>query len=1010
MPYQPQNKKDLKSSDLKLKADRIIAADAYNLTPDFFEKYKSVFERIGNSVDEIVKSYGFSNKNNSDIINPLKNYNRLLYNTIDKKNTQQGILDIKSSNLDSGIRSISQEDTSNTLEDGIINSFQKITQESFALMEEYRTSCELIPELKRVMKLIVRDIINANEITKRSIHDVYSKPNDDISETTDDVDAINKIIDSEITDKYKIEEKLEIWLYEALITGAKPLLVIPYRDIVKQALALSASQNKDGSYSFKGDKPSTSARNMAMSVEDLDNMSFEDFEEFSYEAIDPFKLDRDIRTDKILRDRGIKKVKYNYKSAEDLNSNTKAYEDFINDIIDDSLIENVYSSGLEELYETYKIEKKKADEDNEFRLSHGLEADSSSYNTANSIKEFIDKLNNKDESEKTDEEKEKEEALREKYDEMHIKESIKKQLGEFVCKIDKNINIVNDDYAALNLGKTNLMRRMNKSKIEKNMIDGMYVEDKDTIDSISQDFDKEVLVTELNPEYVIPVSIGSQHIQYYIYEAEAYEGPSESPSRRSTSFANIIASTGYGNDKAVISASNGVSIVPNDPAMSSVFNPANLGNINIPINGTDLTENNARIDIIKQIVYRTLAKRMCDPSLSENKSFTDAIMNLIRQGYILNREIKFTCVPATNIVYLAHDIDDKGLPHSILDGTLLQIYMYLAGIVSMTMNIVNKSSDKEKLELNMGMSHQLGMSLMEIQKQLSTRNIHVKSFFNNIGSVLRNVATYARYSIPVVEGEKLYDISTVERAGDSPIDTDFIEKRLSSVLSSIPAPPAILNMMQEAEFSRSILNQNYEYRNSINEKAFTFGKQLTKLYRLIALYSRLSKPLSNEEKELQSEVTTVEDEDKKRLIKIKNMNVRFVSPTYLNMTNIADTFSNIEPVIDSFSKYLFGEDQDTPLDKFMVQRFKKECIKVFAGNIDLSYMESIADNIKNNPFEGVSDEIKMKIIGKKTEGLFSGDDIEGDSSSDSGGSSDFGGGDDFGGGGDEEEGEGDLGF
>lgn len=996
MPYQPENKKDLDSSDLKLRADRIIAADAYNLTPDFFEKYKGVFDRIGNSVDQIVKSYGFANKNNSDIINPLKNYNRLLYNTIDKRNTQDGLLNIQASNLDSGIRSISNEDTANNLEDGIINSFQKITQESFALMDEYRTSCELIPELKRVIKLIVRDIINANEITKRSIHDVYAKAEDDTSESTEDVDAINKIIDSEITDRYKIEEKLEIWLYEALVTGAKPILVLPYKDIIKQALALSGSQNKDGFYNLKGDHPSTSARNVAMSTEDIDAMSFEDFETMSFESIDPFKLDKAMRSDKILKKHGVEKIKYNYKSTEDKVEYTRSYEEFINDIIDDSIIDKVYSNGLEELYQTYEIEKKKADEDAEFRNSHGLESDDNAYKTVNSIKDFIQKLKDEDKEEDSEEEAEKREEERQKYDEKHIKESIRRQLGEFVCKIDKNIDIVNDDFAALSLGKTNLFQRMNKKKLDNNFIDGIYVNDKETLEDISSDFDKEVLLTELNPEYVIPVSIGSQHIQYYIYEGEAYEGPAESPSRRTTSFANIIASTGYGNDKAVISASNGVSIVPNDPALSSVFNPGNLGNINIPINGTDLTENSARVDIMKQIVYRTLAKRMADPSLSENKSFTDAILNLIRQGYIINREIKFTCVPATNIVYLAHDIDDKGLPHSILDGTLLQIYMYLAGIVSMTMSIVNKSSDKEKLELNMGMSHQIGMSLMEIQKQLSTRNIHVKSFFNNIGSVLRNVATYARYSIPVVDGEKLYDINTVERGADSPIDTDFIEKRLSSVLSSIPAPPAILNMMQEAEFSRSIVNQNYEYRNSINEKAFTFGKQLTKLYRLIALYAKMAKPLTDQEKVIQSDVEELE-KSKLRLIRIKNMNVRFVSPTYLNMVNISETFTNIEPVIDSFAKYLFGEDQETPLDKFMVQKFKKECVKIFAGNIDLGYMESIADSIKNNPFEGVSNEIKMKIVGKNTEGIFSGE-VDDGGGGDSGGGSDDGGGEeeDFG--------------
>lgn len=991
MPYIPSNKGD----DLEkatLKADNIIAADSYNLTPDFFEKNKEIYKKINNSINSLVKSYAFNNKNNSDIANPLKNYNRVIYNTIDKRNIQNDILSIDDSNLESGIRSIANEMSGNNAETSIIDSFQKITSESFALMDEYRYACTLIPELKRVIKLIVRDIINANEITKRSIHDTYTITDEDSDETTDDVDAINSLIDKEITAKYKIEEKLEIWLYEALTTGAKPILVVPYKDIIKQAMALSASQNEDGAYV---NKSSDSAKKLSMSMEALDQLSFDDFEKFGFESIDPFKLNRELKSGKVLKEKGIKKVKYNYQSREDREEYTKSYEDFVRDIIDDELVDSVYNNGIEALYKTYELEKKLADEEKNTRLTHGIEADDSQiYKTVDSIKSFIDDLeNDKKKQEKSNPDApEDEENFTKKSDREYIKESIRKQLSEFVCKIDKNIDIVNDDYSALSIGKSSLFNRMKEKKNSDNFVDGIYVKDKKELDGICDDFDHEVLLVELNPEYVIPVSAGSQHIQYYIYEAESYEGAQQSSSRRSTSFAAIVASTGYGNDSAVINASNGVSIVPNDPALSSVFNPANFGNINMPIQGNDLMEDSSKNDILKQIIFKTLSKRMMDPSLEENKSFTDAIMNLIRQGYIVNRQVKFTCVPATNIVYLAHDIDDKGLPHSILDGTLLQIYMYLAGIVSMTMSIVNKSTDKEKLTVNMGMSHQIGMTLMEIQKQLSTRNIHVKSFFNNIGSVLRNVATYARYTIPAVDGEKLYDVETVNTNSESPIDTDFIEKRLSSILSSIPAPPAILNMMQEAEFSRSIVNQNYEYRNSINEKQFKFGKDVTKLYRLIALYTKLARPITPGEKSLaQSEVDKSEDQEATKLIKIKNINVRFTSPSYLNMTNIAETFTNIEPVIDSFTKYIFGEDIETSLEKFMVAKFKKECIKIFASNIDLSYIESIADKIKANPWEGVPEKIKRAIISKNSEEL-----MNGESSGDSGGS-DSGGGDSGGG-------------
>ena len=57
--YTPTNRKEkLKASDLKLRADSLIAADSYNLTPNFFEKNKEVFEKINVkdlSVEDIIR-------------------------------------------------------------------------------------------------------------------------------------------------------------------------------------------------------------------------------------------------------------------------------------------------------------------------------------------------------------------------------------------------------------------------------------------------------------------------------------------------------------------------------------------------------------------------------------------------------------------------------------------------------------------------------------------------------------------------------------------------------------------------------------------------------------------------------------------------------------------------------------------------------------------------------------------------------------------------------------------
>ena len=944
--------KDRDPSTIRTEIESAVIADSFNLDTAFLEKNRARFEDIKDSVNSIIRSYGYIDKRNADINNPLADYNLMLYNTIDRQSYQKELMIQNVSQLASGARSITQENTSNGIESEIISSFQKLTEDTFSLMNEYRIGVSLIPELKRVMKLIVRDILNPNEITKRSIKNVYAVDKESVDFNEEEVNAINEKIDVEITEKYRIEKNLPIWLYEMLVSGAKPILVMPYKDILKQALVLANIKNNN--FSSEGMNETT------------DHMSVEQFESYlmSDKDFDVNKIYDSLKRD-IFKDKSPKK-RFSQSYEDDKPEDNPGFN--IDGIIDDSLVDELYNEGIERLYETLNLETARANKEKTTQDAFGIESSSDNiYETVNAIKETIEKIEGVTPEE--EDEKKKQEKLEEQ---KKIKEKIKNQMKMFVGQVSDNIDIVKDDFSKLSLGKDRLFKSLNQNEKTKHLVDGMYIKNNDELDEITGKLGKDVLLIELDPEHVIPVTIGSEHISYYIYEADTYAGPMPSNSRRQATFSQIVASTGYGNDKAVINASNGVSVMPNDPSLSSVFNPADFGNLNIPVGGSDIMEGSRRVEIMKQILFKTLAHKMDDKSLIDNKCFQDAIMSLIRQGYIINRKVQFTHIPASNLVYFAHDIDDKGLPHSVLDGTLLQIYMYLAGIVSATLDIVRKSSDKEKLEVNMGISNQINMTLMEIQRNLATRNIHVRSFFDNIGSVLRNTATYLRLVIPVVDGEKLYDVSNVESPSGSPIDTEFINQRLESILSAIPCPPAITNMIKEAEFSRGILNQNIEYRNSVIERQQPVCTALTKLYRLIGLYqgtavtkSQMLKNVNENEKK--------SEEVQNTQINVMNMEVTLTPPMYLNMTTIQEIFSNVEPVVDSYIKYYYGDSVDDPVQKIKVQKARKELIKTLATQIDFNTIENLLDGFEKTTEIDSIDLAKNTIVSESTKNSLGGD-------------------------------------
>jgi hypothetical protein len=917
-PYTPKNNKE---DDLKNRLESTIIADSFGLTPDFFDKYKNTFDDVRKSVNHIISSYGFKDKSKSAITNPLQDFKTILYNTIDKTKYKKDLFDQSVSNLSSGMRSISFQDSTNSLETQIVDGFYKISHDTFTLMKEYRTAVSLIPELKRVLHLVVRDILNANEITKRAIKNVYQvEDNLNYNISTEDIEKINDIIDKNITERYKIEEKLHGWVYNAITTCSQPLLVLPYKDILKQALILSSKTKMDNK--FGG--------------ESLDSMSVEDLESqvFTKEYVNYHEFSKSVKN-KMLQPKLQPFNKYNTNYEDD-----KGIESILNskfdEFVGEETIDELFALGKEELYTALKVESAALKEST--HLVNGVEsADEEIMKKLDGIKETIHKLEGGDTTETS-------EAVDYRKNEEKVKEYIKKGLKMFVGAIDNNIDIVKNEYSGFSLSKDILdSNHKYKEYNKKNVVDGMYFKNIEQIEEITENFDKKVILLELDPEYVIPITVGNEHVGYYIFEHDAYSGPEASKSRRTTSFTELVKATGYGSDENVINTTSGVTVTPYDPQLSSVFSPVGIAAAASTMSMNNEGENSERVEILKRVILKTLSHRMNDPSLIDSKCFQDAMINLIREGYIINRKVQFTFVPATNMVYLAHDLDERGMPHSILDGTLLQIYMYLAGIISGIMSIVSSASDKEKLSVNIGMSEQASMSITEIQKNLSTRNVHVKSFFDNIGSVLRNTATYMRMVIPVLDGEKLYDVEQMDNSSRSPIEKEFIDDRLNSILSSIPAPPAFVSGLNEAEFSRSYLNQNIEYRNSVIEKQGPIGRCLTKLYRLIAIYMGIKIPKNNEEMENQSVTASNKTSDQE--IDIKNIKIELSPPMYLNLTTIAESFTNVEPVIEAFVKYRYGEQIEGEIMTQKVQKAKQELVKKFAPNIDYDTMEKILDKI-----------------------------------------------------------------
>lgn len=919
--------------------ENMIYADTYGISKDFIDRNGKKIEDINKQISSILSSYGYSSKT-STFKNPMEElYNSIKLLTNNKKQLQ-GFSQKDEQNQKDDIRNVSI-DTLSEDEQYLISSFSMLTRSSFSLMVEYRYIAEIIPEIGKVVRIKTRDILNKDEFSKRSIKNVYK----DSKLSQEKVLKINQLIESEIINKYKIEENLSRWVYSALLEGAKPVVIIPYKYVLERAYNFKKNSEFKGYESFNA-VPFT--RENVTSV--LNDISTENL-------FEPYIFDES-------------------KSSESISND-------IDDIITDDLVDEIFSFEVEHF---------------EQRIQSIFENDEDNIFSTESNKKMITKEDVKKYKEKNIDTITREQKIE------HVKNSIK----PFIELIDKNIEVSTSKNAftlyTINelekfKNKLNDLNDIEQNDFVNNINSSLFTideektknkEDKEDkkedsfIDSIKNTtINDEVLIKEYDPELVIPIIMEGSHIGYYIFEYDTMFGTMWKNRRRMNSLTDLVKSIGYSNDEGII---NGVSTMA-DPFSSNVISPYPLMNgfsPNVQTGMTAMTVQSSNGDqevkknrILRKILLRTIAKRLKNKNIEDDKKFGDAVINLVRDGFILNSKMFITYIPSSYVVYFANELDKDGLPVSILNGTLMWLYMYIGSKLSSLMIKLSKSADKEKLLVNIGMTNQLNYSLSEIERGLSTRNIYVESLFNGVSNVIRNSATFQRNKIPIINGEKLYDIEPLERMNNLDPDDEFTDKLLMSALMKMNIAPSILNMLSETEYSSSVLLQNSDYRNDILTRQEIFENNITKLIKILIantnLYKRISQIINdNDTKNDNTKDNYTFDYDK--------IQVKLTVPIFLSVSSVTEQLNNAQQLVDQLTTIIFGDNSNVIVEKNK-QLFKQELYKIYANSIDWDSTYNIKESTRINVQEKI---MKDKIDAILSEKIESGETDEEQSSSDEG--------------------------
>jgi hypothetical protein len=939
-----------------------IYADHLGLTPNFIKQHRDKLNKIEKQVEKSLKDTNKDDPNTIfDTMGVLKKLTEMTYvsdayeNNLNVNTSDRGSLDTKD-----GFRMIYGE-AENRYDTQIFNFHASLFSNYRNLVSEYRNISRLIQEVDRCADMKSRDILAINEITKRSITNIYqpeSKDPDAFLPSNLVMNPINKSIQEKILDRYEVEEKLPRYIKLALIEGARPVVVYPFKDIIEMAnYNVTLYRRKFVDFNMKYEQNSSSTE------------SFHDF-----------LLGYHNKNQRIVPDEMTKRV-YTF-GQEDMSQTTE--EDFrakrdaiIKRYVSDDELNEYFVKGCEDISNNLDIAERK-------RL---LEIYGSN---------VIDKTSEIEETKSN-------------FQDLHAKvkidgslsEHFKNQIFNAIKTLDSNIEFFDQSEAPMSFAINNFRRLMQFASYHEDPSSGLiaydarqqpskklsekipkYFQDdpmyrldnknrsnepKSILDEF-EDFNDETnnvlndcLIKEYDAEDMIPIVIAGKHVGYYALEMSPYTGNAESINKRNCNFTDMFINLGINNDLPLSpspsttgSFSAGVQTMPlggvgptseiSSIGITGAGTTAMAGGLDIA--GFDITPMGDdalhRNNIMKKIIFNVLKDKLKRKDIDDDEFFTDTIMALIRDGAIIQNKIKVIYIPSKYVCYFSPEIDGNGIPQSFMKNCLFTCYEKILVNMNNIMTRLTRTGTRDKITVNIGKAKNMGYSIRSIENALSTRRLNVESPFTSLSRVLKSASLSETIIVPVFEGEKLFEYEDLTRSNEVQPQDDLEQKLSNEIVTSLKCPITITNPYQEEDFASLAASRNAEYRFDIIKQQKVFTKTIEKFLKLLFVGSGLYAELKEGNPDLS----------------LKNIKVTLSAPETLNMKNANETFGTVQSYVENLLGIIVNPDDSSEVTNMLRWILKKRLYQRYMPGVDFDTLLNEVDRLRDTARKDVINQKK----------------------------------------------------
>jgi hypothetical protein len=372
-----------------------------------------------------------------------------------------------------------------------------------------------------------------------------------------------------------------------------------------------------------------------------------------------------------------------------------------------------------------------------------------------------------------------------------------------------------------------------------------------------------------------------------------------------------------------------------------VLNPVNMGSNIITTNNSKFTQHfdkvsatglsDQKVDLISRIFLDTLSKKVNKDFIRHNKEFKDFIYNLVKQDYILKKQIRITYFAPNEVVAFK-------IPALYRKITFFA-KLYLSMLTNMLLIKMGRAHDKRVFYIDVGVDANYEQAISRVIQDIKTKEFKMDTI-GDINTVLNlNPGRFDDYYIPTVNGEKPIEIDTLQGM-DVEMNNDFIEFLKDSMMSGMGVPRTLIDATKELDFARTLSAQNANFVRSVVKYQKRLTEPFNKLFKI--LYGNEYKFYNDGESKISG------------VVNFDDISVSFPSPATLNMSNITDQIQAVDGNAEFISTTLVPADPTGNSDK-LKSLLKKEIVKDLLPAVDWNRYEEYLERAK---IEKIKNDIK----------------------------------------------------